>query len=293
MTCAHPLAIPTTCAVRDPTPATLMASSTAFRAFATPRVAPMTSVGRGGRARRAVHARAQAPKRADADAASAPLPRRTAVLKTLVALTAVALPRAARAEPVLQAQDSGALDAAQTPPERRPTKRVLITGPNSGIGFDAACKLCALGFDVVLACRTEAKAVDAAGRIEAAVGERGITVRPGQLIPVECNLADFASIRKFAASSEGEKPVDVLVLNAGVQYSGDDVIRRTSDGLEITVGTNHLGHFLLTNLMLPRLASAVGTGPDDVGTCSLSQIRRHAALPKLVTVVHTSRYTER
>jgi len=125
------------------------------------------------------------------------------------------------------------------------------------------------------------------------VGERGITVRPGQLIPVECDLADFASIRKFAASSEGEKPVDVLVLNAGVQYSGDDVIRRTSDGLEITVGTNHLGHFLLTNLMLPRLASAVGTGPDDVGTCSLSQIRRHAALQKLVTVVHTSRYTER
>ena len=72
------------------------------------------------------------------------------------------------------------------------------------------------------------------------------------------------------------KPLDVLVLNAGVQYSGDNAIRRTDDGFEITVGTNHLGHFLLTNLLLPDMeaagtaagAAAGGAAPRIVVTAS-------------------------
>ena len=241
-----------------------MASSTALRALATPRVAPGTSVGRARRASRAVPARARA---SDADASAAPAPplaRRTAVLSTLAALTAISLPHTACAEPeVLSSQDAGAPEAAPSPPQRRSTKRVVITGPNSGIGFDAAVKLAGLGYDVVLACRTTAKAEDAANRITAAVTETGGVIRPGQLIPVECDLGDLSSVRNFAASAEGGKPVDVLVLNAGVQYSGDNDIRRTTDGFEITVGTNHLGHFLLTNLMLPQLEAAVGTSPES------------------------------
>ena len=238
-----------------------MASCTALRALATPRAAPQGSVNRARRARRAVPTRASAPS--DEDVATASLARRTAVLSTLAALTATALPRSSRAAPVdAEAPDATAADATPPSPARRLRKRVLITGPNSGIGFDGACKLAALGFDVVLACRTLAKAEDAAERIRARVREAGGDPFSGELIPAECDLGDLGSVRRFAASAAGSAPLDALVLNAGVQYSGDNDVRRTADGFEITVGTNHLGHFLLTELMLPRLEQAVGTSPD-------------------------------
>jgi len=188
--------------------------------------------------------------------------RRTAVLSTLAGLTATVLPRSARAAPAdVEAPDANAADAPPPAPARRPRKRVLVTGPNSGIGFDGACKLAALGYDVVLACRTLAKAEDAAARIRARALENGAPLS-GELIPAECDLGDLGSVRRFAASAAGAAPLDALVLNAGVQYSGDNDVRRTADGFEITVGTNHLGHFLLTELMLPRLEQAAGTSPD-------------------------------
>ena len=188
--------------------------------------------------------------------------RRTAVLSTLAGLTATVLPRSARAAPAdVEAPDANAADAPPPAPARRPRKRVLVTGPNSGIGFDGACKLAALGYDVVLACRTLAKAEDAAARIRARALENGAPLS-GELIPAECDLGDLGSVRRFAASAAGVAPLDALVLNAGVQYSGDNDVRRTADGFEITVGTNHLGHFLLTELMLPRLEQAAGTSPD-------------------------------
>ena len=188
--------------------------------------------------------------------------RRTAVLSTLAGLTATVLPRSARAAPAdVEAPDANAADAPPPAHARRPRKRVLVTGPNSGIGFDGACKLAALGYDVVLACRTLAKAEDAAARIRARALENGAPLS-GELIPAECDLGDLGSVRRFAASAAGAAPLDALVLNAGVQYSGDNDVRRTADGFEITVGTNHLGHFLLTELMLPRLEQAAGTSPD-------------------------------
>ena len=110
------------------------------------------------------------------------------------------------------------------------------------------------------ACRTLAKAEDAAARIRARALETGAPLS-GDLIPAECDLGDLGSVRRFAESA-GAAPLDALVLNAGVQYSGDNDVRRTADGFEITVGTNHLGHFLLTELMLPRLEQAAGTSPD-------------------------------
>ena len=147
-------------------------------------------------------------------------------------------------------------------PEPNRKRIAVVTGANSGIGFDGACKLAALGFDVVLACRTLAKAEDAAERIRARAREADGASLLGELIPAECDLSDLGSVRRFAASAAGSAPLDALVLNAGVQYSGDNDVRRTADGFEITVGTNHLGHFLLTELMLPRLEQAVGTSPD-------------------------------
>lgn len=247
-----------------PAPATLMASSTALRALAAPRAAPRGSVHRARRVRRAVPTRASAPSDEDVATKAGPLARRTAVLSTLAALTATALPRSARAAPAdVESQDATAADAPPPAPARRPRKRVLITGPNSGIGFDGACKLAALGYDVVLACRTLAKAEDAAERIRARARETGLDESLlGELIPAECDLGDLSSVRRFSLSAAGAAPLDALVLNAGVQYSGDNEVRRTADGFEITVGTNHLGHFLLTTLMLPRLEEAVGTSPD-------------------------------
>ena len=123
----------------------------------------------------------------------------------------------------------------------------------------------------MLACRTLAKAEDAAARIRARALETGAPLS-GDLDSAECDLGDLGSVRRFAGARRARAPLDALVLNAGVQYSGDNDVRRTADGFEITVGTNHLGHFLLTELMLPRLEQAAGspdgTAPRVVVTAS-------------------------
>uniref|UniRef100_A0A7S0RIA9 Protochlorophyllide reductase n=1 Tax=Pyramimonas obovata TaxID=1411642 RepID=A0A7S0RIA9_9CHLO len=136
------------------------------------------------------------------------------------------------------------------------SKNIIITGSNSGIGFAGALQLAAAGNQVFLACRTLAKAQAAKEEIEAELAKQGKT---GRVTPVECDMADMASIRKFAADwkASGET-LDVLVCNAGVQFSGEAVPRRTKDGFELTVGTNHLGHFLLTNLLLEDLERTPG-----------------------------------
>lgn len=77
----------------------------------------------------------------------------------------------------------------------------------------------------------------------------------------ECDLADLSSVRGFASAwLASGAPLDVLVCNGGLQYSGDNAVRRTKDGFEITVGTNHLGHFLLTNLLLDAVELSAGPG---------------------------------
>ena len=92
-------------------------------------------------------------------------------------------------------------DAPDAP--RRTKKNVIITGSNSGIGYDAAAKLAAQGYSVTLACRTKDKALDAKRRIEEAAAQVGADIS-GDLIPAECNLADLTSVRRFAASWQGE-----------------------------------------------------------------------------------------
>ena len=129
---------------------------------------------------------------------------------------------------------------------------VVLTGANSGIGFDAARKLAERGYTVTLACRTLAKAEAAAELLRA--GNVW-----GTLVPAECDLADLSSIRRFAASVK--QPVHVLALNAGLQWSGEQVVHRTVDGFEESVGVNHLGHFLLANLLLPVLEETAKTAP--------------------------------
>ena len=118
----------------------------------------------------------------------------------------------------------------------------VLTGANSGIGLAAARELAASGAHVVLAVRDTAKGDAAAGGIS---GETEVR---------ELDLADLASVRAFA---EGlDRDVDVLVNNAGVMATPQ---RKTRDGFELQLGTNHLGHFALTGLLLPRIRDRVVT----------------------------------
>ncbi|MFC5138181.1 oxidoreductase [Actinomycetospora rhizophila] len=122
----------------------------------------------------------------------------------------------------------------------------VVTGANSGIGLEASRELVRAGARVVLAVRDTEKGAQAA----AAIGEgaRGTTdVR-------RLDLADLASVRAFVADLDG--PVDVLVNNAGLMAIPE---RRTADGFEMQVGTNFLGHFALTGLLLDVLTDRVVT----------------------------------
>eukprot|EP00980_Cylindrotheca_fusiformis_P022564 scaffold9439_cov115-Cylindrotheca_fusiformis.AAC.9 len=106
---------------------------------------------------------------------------------------------------------------------------IVITGANSGIGFEASKKLAQQGHTLVLACRTLEKAKDTVKRIEFETSQCN-------LIPAECNLASLDSIRAFASGLRLEK-IDVLCLNAGLSLNADDKqVQRTVDGFELTVG---------------------------------------------------------
>lgn len=120
-------------------------------------------------------------------------------------------------------------------------RRFIVTGANSGLGEATARALGAAGADVVLACRNTAKG-DAVAR---SIGARA-HVR-------ELDLADLASVRSFAHTVES---VDVLINNAGVMAVP---YRRTVDGFEMQFGTNHLGHFALTGLLLDKISDRVVT----------------------------------
>jgi NAD(P)-dependent dehydrogenase (short-subunit alcohol dehydrogenase family) len=121
-------------------------------------------------------------------------------------------------------------------------RTVVVTGANSGIGLVAARELARKGARVVLAVRDIAKGEGAAASI------------PGSTEVRRLDLADLASVREFAAAWEGD--LDVLVNNAGVMAVPE---RRTADGFELQFGTNHLGHFALTNLLLPQIRDRVVT----------------------------------
>ena len=111
---------------------------------------------------------------------------------------------------------------------------VLITGANSGLGEQTALALGSAGANVILACRTVAKAEPVAARIGS---NASIT---------ELDLADLSSVR---ACAERTGPIDVLINNAGVMAIPKG---RTVDGFETQIGTNHFGHFALTGLLLPE-----------------------------------------
>ena len=127
-------------------------------------------------------------------------------------------------------------------------RRIVVTGSNSGTGKEAATRLAAAGASVVLAVRTTTKGDAAAAEIRAAHPNADVEVR-------ELDLADLACVRRFADGIVGEdRPIDVLVNNAGVMAPPQRF--ETVDGFELQFGTNFLGPFALTNLLLPSLLRA-------------------------------------
>jgi NAD(P)-dependent dehydrogenase (short-subunit alcohol dehydrogenase family) len=129
-------------------------------------------------------------------------------------------------------------------------RTAVVTGANAGIGLEVATVLAGHGALVVLACRNVSKAAQAARRIEAA--------SPGaQTAVVRLDLASLASIRAAAEEITASYPhIDLLLNNAGVM---EVPYERTEDGFELTFGTNHLGHFALTGLVLDRLLDTPGS----------------------------------
>jgi len=87
--------------------------------------------------------------------------------------------------------------------------------------------------------------------------------------PHQCDLGSLASVRAFVAEwASSGRAIDVLCLNAGAQFTGVTTPPRTADGFEITVGVNHLGHFLLTNLLLPAVRASDLPAPRIIVTAS-------------------------
>ena len=145
-------------------------------------------------------------------------------------------------------------------------KTIVVTGGNSGIGYEAALEFARKRADVIIACRDLGKARTAAAQISAQ--------SPGAKVEVmELDLSSLASVRGFAdAFHRGHPALHVLCNNAGVMAIP---YRLTVDGFEMQFGTNHLGHFALTGLLLDRLLATDGGRVVNVSSTShrFGQIR--------------------
>ncbi|BBU63314.1 short-chain dehydrogenase [Methylosinus sp. C49] len=128
-------------------------------------------------------------------------------------------------------------------------KCFVVTGANSGLGFEASRALAARGARVILACRDENKAHDAMRRIKQ-------TTPGADLRFLSYDQSDLDSIRHAAEEIEREPRIDVLVNNAGVMIPP---LMRTKQGFELQFGVNHLGCFAFTSLLLPKLAATHGS----------------------------------
>jgi NAD(P)-dependent dehydrogenase (short-subunit alcohol dehydrogenase family) len=146
--------------------------------------------------------------------------------------------------------------------------RAVVTGANAGLGLETTIGLARAGAQVVMGCRDPGRGEAALARVRAAVPD-------GQAVVLPLDLADLASVRRFAETvpdAVGAPALDLLVNNAGVMALPQ---LATADGFEMQLGTNHLGHFALTGLLLAGLGqgSMVG-GPARVVSLSSAMHRR-------------------
>jgi NAD(P)-dependent dehydrogenase (short-subunit alcohol dehydrogenase family) len=167
-------------------------------------------------------------------------------------------------------------------------RTAIVTGANSGIGREAASALAGAGARVVLAVRSPEKGREAAAAM------------PGRTEVRALDLASLDSVREFASGWEGE--IDLLINNAGVMVPP---LSRTAEGFELQFGTNHLGHFALTNLLLERVTGrvvSVASGAHRLGRIDFEDLgwerRRYSPWPaygqsKLANLLFTAELQRR
>jgi NAD(P)-dependent dehydrogenase (short-subunit alcohol dehydrogenase family) len=125
-----------------------------------------------------------------------------------------------------------------------------VTGSNTGLGYDTARVLAARGAKVVMAVRDTAKGESAAARIRRLTPGADVTVH-------KLDLGSLTAVKQSAAEMAAAYPrIDLLINNAGVMYPPKST---TADGFELQFGTNHLGHFALTGILLPNLLEVEGS----------------------------------
>lgn len=125
-------------------------------------------------------------------------------------------------------------------------KVAIVTGANSGIGYEITKELARRKARVIMACRDSTATALAVGKLKSEL------IPPTLLIPMELDLGCVKSIENFVHEvSSTFRQVDILINNAGVSYPNTQR-RTTSDGFEIHFGVNYLGHYLLTNLLLDK-----------------------------------------
>ena len=135
-------------------------------------------------------------------------------------------------------------------------KTVIVTGANGGIGFEAAREFYKRGARVIMACRNMKKAEKAASNIRQCY-KNEMDTKLGEIVIYTLDLSSMTSIREFANDIiEKEDSIDILVNNAGLVQARSATQQLTEDGFDLTMGTNHLGPFLLTNLLLKKLSMA-------------------------------------
>ena len=126
-------------------------------------------------------------------------------------------------------------------------RTVIITGGNSGLGFETAKKIAKdKEYRIILACRNQAKAQEAVSKLKEETGNENI-------LSMQLDTASLESVRNFAKEYESSNIGEIyaLLLNAGINGMNSGL---TEDGIEIVFATNHLGHFLLANLLMPYMA---------------------------------------
>jgi protochlorophyllide reductase len=144
-----------------------------------------------------------------------------------------------------------------------PPRHVLLTGGSSGIGLEAAMQLLDAGHRLTVLCRDAATA-DRLGQVRAQQAEQHLD---GRLATPICDLSDLASVEHCAEDLlTAAEPIDSLVLNAGLQYSGAREPRWSAQGFELTIAVNHLAHQALLQRLLPLLLRS--TAPRLVVTSS-------------------------